>query len=77
MRCIIVGACCLWGISASAEPVFPTAVSDKYANEKRDKARMRTCLDQYMANKTTNGNDGLVWQHNGRGYYSECKKRLK
>jgi hypothetical protein len=77
MRYLIVVALCLWGMSASAEAVFPTAVSDKYANEKPDKARMRTCLDQYMANKATNGNAGLVWQHKGSGYYSECKKRLK
>jgi len=62
---------------ASAEAVFPNAVSAKYANEKPNTARMRTCLDQYMANKATNANDGLVWQHKGGGYYSECKKRLK
>ena len=43
----------------------------------RTRARERTCLDQYMTNKATNGNDGLVWQRKGGGYYSECKKRLK
>jgi len=77
MRYLIVAVLCLWGLSAHAQAVFPTAVSDKYASEKPDKARMRTCLDQYMANKTTNNNGGLVWQHKGSGYYSECKKRLK
>ena len=30
-----------------------------------------------MANKANNGNGGLVWQHKGTGYSSECKKRLK
>jgi hypothetical protein len=38
---------------------------------------MHTCLDQYNANKTNNGNDGLVWIQKGGGYYSECNKRLK
>jgi hypothetical protein len=77
MRRLITAALCLCVMPVYAEAIFPTAVSDKYANEKPDKARMRTCLDQYMANKATNGNDGLVWQHKGSGYYSECKKRLK
>ena len=72
----IVTALCLCG-PAYAEAVFPAAVSSKYSNEKPDKARQRTCLDQYMANKATNSNGGLVWQHKGSGYYSECKKRLK
>jgi hypothetical protein len=77
MRYLVVAALCLCGVSAHAEAVFPTAVSEKYANEKPDKARQRTCLDQYMTNKATNGNGGLVWQQKGGGYYSECKKRLK
>jgi hypothetical protein len=72
----VIAALCFCG-PATAEAVFPSAISDKYSNEKPDKARQRTCLDQYMANKATNGNDGLVWQHKGSGYYSECKKRLK
>jgi hypothetical protein len=73
---VVIAAVCL-GAPATAEAVFPSATSEKYSNEKPDKARQRTCLDQYMANKATNGNDGLVWQHKGSGYYSECKKRLK
>jgi hypothetical protein len=77
MRYLIAAALCLWVMPLYAEAIFPKAVSDKYASEKPDKARMRTCLDQYMANKATNGNGGLVWQHKGTGYYSECKKRLK
>jgi len=58
-------------------PVFPQAISPKYANEPARRARMRTCLDQYRANKQTNGNGGLRWNAKGGRYYSECKKRLK
>lgn len=56
--------------------VFPTAVSPKYANQSAGRARMRTCLEQYEANKATNGNGGLRWIQKGGGYYSECNKRL-
>ncbi len=64
--------------SASAgNAAFPTAVSPKYANETAGRARMHTCLDQYKANKATNGNAGLAWIAKGGGYYSECSKRLK
>jgi hypothetical protein len=77
MRYLIVAVLCLGETySAKAEAVFPDAIASKYSIEKPDKARMQTCLDQYMLNKATNGNDGLVWQHKGAGYYSECKKRL-
>ena len=54
--------------------VFPNAVSPKYSSESAGKARMHTCLDQYNANKTNNGNGGLVWIQKGGGYYSECKE---
>jgi hypothetical protein len=57
--------------------VFPTAVDPKYSKESQGKARMHTCVDQYNANKTTNGNGGLKWIQKGGGYYSECTKRLK
>jgi len=56
--------------------VFPSAVSPKYANQSAGKARMHTCLDQYKANKTANGNNGFKWIQKGGGYYSECNKRL-
>jgi hypothetical protein len=77
MRHLIVAALCLSSTFAQAEAVFPAAVSSKYSSEKPNIARMRTCLDQYMANKKNDGNGGLVWQHKGGGYFSECKKRLK
>jgi hypothetical protein len=57
--------------------VFPTAVDPKYASESAGKARMHTCVDQYKANKETNGNGGMKWIMKGGGYYSECNKKLK
>jgi hypothetical protein len=56
--------------------VFPTAISPKYAGQSAGKARMRTCLDQYRANKAANRNGGLSWIAKGGGYYSQCNKRL-
>jgi hypothetical protein len=58
-------------------PTFPQAISPKYSSESPGKARMHTCLDQYRANKASNGNAGLRWIVKGGGYYSECNKRLK
>jgi hypothetical protein len=63
--------------AASGNAMFPSAVSPKYSTESAGKARMHTCLDQYNANKATNGNGGLTWIAKGGGYYSECNKRLK
>jgi hypothetical protein len=61
----------------SGPAVFPNAVDPKYAKESAGKGRMHTCVDQYNANKTTNGNGGLKWIEKGGGYYSECNKKLK
>jgi hypothetical protein len=66
--------------TAAAKPgsaVYPNAVSSKYSKESAGKARMHTCLDQYNANKASNGNGGMNWIAKGGGYYSECNKRLK
>ena len=64
--------------AAPAGPaVFPSAVDAKYSKETAGKARMHTCLDQYNANKASNGNGGLKWIQKGGGYYSECNKKLK
>lgn len=58
--------------------VFPTAISSKYESEKDlDKARTKTCADQFTANKATNGNGGLKWVEKDGGYYAECVSRLK
>lgn len=62
---------------AVGNAVFPSAVNSKYSTMSAGKARMETCLDQYKANKTSNGNGGLKWIQRGGGYYSECNKRLK
>jgi hypothetical protein len=58
--------------------VFPTSISPKYESEKDlDKARTKTCADQFTANKATNANGGLVWIEKDGGYYAECIIRLK
>ena len=63
--------------AAAGNAVFPTAVSPKYSKESAGKARMHTCLDQYDANKASNGNGGLKWIQKGGGYYSQCNAKLK
>ena len=63
--------------AATGNAVYPSAVDPKYAKESGGKARMHTCVDQYNANKASNGNGGLKWIEKGGGYYSECNKRLK
>jgi hypothetical protein len=64
-------------IVVAANAVFPTAVDAKYSSEKPGRARRKTCLDQYKANKTANANGGLKWLQKGGGYYSQCVKKLK
>jgi hypothetical protein len=64
-------------VAAPGTAVFPTAIAPAHAGEKPGKARQKTCLDQYNANKATNANGGLKWIQKGGGYYSECNKRLK
>jgi len=61
----------------SGPAVYPSAIDAKYAKESAGKGRMHTCVDQYNANKTGNGNGGMKWIEKGGGYYSECNKRLK
>jgi hypothetical protein len=61
----------------AANAVFRNAVDSKYSNEKPGRARRKTCLDQYKANKATNANGGLKWLQKGGGYYSQCVKKLK
>ena len=55
--------------------VFPTAVDSKYSSEKPGRARRKTCLDQYKANKANNTNGGLKWLQKGGD--SQCVKKLK
>src|ERR1700751_808729 len=63
--------------AVAANAVFPAAVDAKYSSEKPGRARRKTCLDQYKANKSTNANGGLKWLQKGGGYYSQCVKKLK
>ncbi len=63
--------------AATGPAVFPTAIAPKHSSLKASQARMKTCVDQYNANKTANANGGLKWIQKGGGYYSECNKRLK
>ena len=60
----------------AGSPVFPEKVDPKYASLSAGKARMKSCLDQYHANKSTGGNAGLKWIQKS-GYYSLCSKHLK
>jgi len=58
--------------------VFPRAISPKYEGDKDlDKARTKTCADQFTDNKATNANGGLVWIAKDGGYYAECIMLLK
>ena len=64
-------------VAAPSGVKFPSAISAKYANETEGKQRMKTCLDQYYANKSANSLNGLRWIQKGGGYYSLCNARLK
>jgi hypothetical protein len=57
--------------------VFPSKIDPKYASESVGKGRQHTCVDQYNANKATNGNGGMKWISKGGGYWSACDKALK
>jgi hypothetical protein len=58
--------------------VFPTVIAPKYTSEKDpDKARTKTCADQFTTNKASNANGGLKWVEKDGGYYAECINRLK
>ena len=61
----------------SGPAVYPSAIAPKYATESAGKGRMHTCVDQYNANKATNGNSGMKWIEKGGGYYSLCNAKLK
>jgi hypothetical protein len=61
----------------AGSPVFPSKIDPKYASLKPGRGRMKTCDDQYKANKATGGNAGLSWVQKGGGYYSACSKHLK
>ena len=60
----------------TAGAMFPAAIAKKYASESAGKARRKTCLDQYRANKAA-GIQQPKWTQTGGGYYHECNMRLK
>lgn len=62
---------------ASGNVVFPSGVSSEFASLSAGKARQKTCLKQYNANKANGGNGNLKWIQRGGGYYSQCNSRLK
>lgn len=57
--------------------VFPSAISSKYSTLSAGKGRLKTCTDQYNANKASGANGGLKWIVKGGGYWSECNRHLK
>lgn len=63
--------------ATTAGVVFPSTVAPQYAKLSAGKARMKTCLDQYNANKAGTGNGSLKWIQKGGGYYSQCNTHLK
>ena len=57
--------------------VFPKVVASKYSDLSAGRARLKTCADQYNANKTSNANGELKWIEKGGGYWSQCNTKLK
>ena len=56
---------------------FPATAHAPIAGETPGRARMRTCLEAYHANKKAGALFGLRWIEKGGGYYSMCNARLK
>lgn len=63
--------------AAAGAAVFPKAVDPKFSTLKPHQQRMKTCSQQYQANKATGGNGGMKWLEKGGGYWSQCNKALK
>jgi hypothetical protein len=64
-------------VPASAPPVLPKAISQKYASDDPGVARVHTCLDQYLANKATDSNGGMKWMDTNGGYFRLCSRSLQ
>jgi hypothetical protein len=67
------------GLSAETTPalVFPSQVSARFASERPQRARQKTCSEQFQTNKAANANGGLRWVEKGGGYWSKCNAHLK
>ncbi|MCX5620131.1 MULTISPECIES: hypothetical protein [Bombella] len=61
----------------SGDVLFPQRIAPEFSSLSEGKARMKTCLAQYNANKNNGRNGGLKWIQKGGGYYSACNARLK
>jgi hypothetical protein len=74
---LLILAISLLSVGAYAQPlpIFPKAVSPKYAGESADQALTHTCRDQYEANKASNGSRSTKGKADN-AYMSECVKRL-
>lgn len=64
-------------VASSGNVVFPTAISPEFSKLSAGRARQKTCVAQYNANKANGGNGSLKWIQKGGGYWSECNSRLK
>jgi hypothetical protein len=64
-------------VAAPVKAVYPTVVDPKYAHELGPLGRLRTCADQFDANKATNSNAGMKWIDRSGGYYLQCSRLLK
>ncbi|GBR48830.1 hypothetical protein [Gluconobacter roseus] len=64
-------------VASSGNVVFPTAISPEFSKLSAGKARQKTCVAQYNANKANGGNGSLKWIQKGGGYWSQCNSRLK
>ncbi len=56
---------------------MPKATDAQYADLTAGKARMRTCVDAYHANKDAGTLNGLRWIQKGGGFYSICNSKIK
>ena len=63
--------------AAVGNAVFPRGVDAKYSTLRPAQQRLKTCADQYNANKATNANSGMKWIEKGGGYWSACNKAIK
>ncbi|MQR98019.1 hypothetical protein [Gluconobacter aidae] len=64
-------------MASSGNVVFPTAISPEFSKLSAGRARQKTCVAQYNANKANGGNGSLKWIQKGGGYWSQCNARLK
>lgn len=64
-------------VASSGNVVFPTAISPEFSKLSAGRARQKTCVAQYNANKVNGGNGALKWIQKGGGYWSQCNSRLK